>query len=371
MESAVSLSHYLGFQANVHTLQVILPVGISFYTFQTLSYTIDVYRKKIPVCNSKLDFALFVAFFPQLVAGPIVRAADFLPQLKHNTVLAEVRFRPALWLFTAGFIKKACVADNIATYVDAFYQHPTSFDAISAWIATVLYAIQIYCDFSGYSDIAIACAAMLGYQLCINFKHPYFATNVTEFWHRWHMSLSTWLRDYLYIPLGGNRGTPLQTERNLMVTMLLGGLWHGASWNFVMWGGIHGVALIAHKYWQKYLTIEWGRFPAVTLFLSTLLTFSFVNFCWVFFRARNFSDSLLICGKLIGISSAHTQQLPMSLLLVIAAFFITHYVEYKSHMTGRISTWAPFKTAVILAVTWALIMQFLPLAANPFIYFQF
>lgn len=229
------------------TMNIVLPVGISFYTFQSMSYTIDIYRRQLKPVSGFTDFALYVSFFPQLVAGPIVRASHFLPQLSTKKSFSDIRFQVAFTLFLIGFIKKACISDNIALLIDPVFAAPDAFTAASLWIATVFYAVQIYCDFSGYTDMAIAIAALLGFQLQLNFRFPYFASNIAEFWQRWHISLSTWLRDYLYIPLGGNRGGSIKTYRNLMITMLLGGLWHGAAWNFVIWGGLHGGALAVHR----------------------------------------------------------------------------------------------------------------------------
>jgi len=370
IDSAVIFLAELGIKSNIHTLNIILPIGISFYTFQSLSYTIDVYRKKIDSCKSKLDFALFVAFFPQLVAGPIARAAHFIPQLKDAPNIRKINFRFAFWLFTFGFIKKSCIADNIAVYVDAFYRAPASFDTVSTWIASVLYAIQIYCDFSGYTDMAIACAAMLGYKLCNNFSHPYFSTNITEFWRRWHISLSSWLRDYLYISLGGNRVSKLRTDINLMTTMLLGGLWHGASWNFVIWGGLHGLALICNKYWM--LLSPRHNAPSMwRVIASVLVTFIFVNFCWVLFRANNLSDGLTALSQMMFLGSSGIQVLPYSLIAIIAACGFAHFIEYRYHLTLRCSEISPVSGMILLGITWAVIMLFIPVATTPFIYFQF
>ena len=227
---------------NVTTLNIILPIGISFYTFQTLSYTIDIYRNKIPPTSSILDFSLFVAFFPQIVAGPIVRAAEFLPQLKVKRVINWDNLFIGFRLFTFGFFKKVFIADNLAIFVDKVFENPSVFSSITILLGVIAFGIQIYCDFSGYSDMAIGIAKALGYELPLNFNYPYIAKNITDFWRRWHMSLSFWLRDYLYIPLGGNRKGTRRTYINLMLTMLLGGLWHGASWNFVVWG----VCMVSH-----------------------------------------------------------------------------------------------------------------------------
>lgn len=236
-----------GIHTNLSTLSLILPVGISFYTFQTLSYTIDVYRREIPATRSLIDFALFVAFFPQLVAGPIVRASDFLPQLATVKRFNWDRLSSATVLFLIGLTKKVLIADNLATLVDPVFAQPERYVTRDLWIAMFCYGGQIFCDFSGYTDMAIAVARAMGFDLCENFRSPYLATSLPDFWRRWHISLSTWLRDYLYIPLGGSRFSRWLTYRNLMITMLLGGLWHGASWTFVVWGAIHGLALAVTK----------------------------------------------------------------------------------------------------------------------------
>jgi alginate O-acetyltransferase complex protein AlgI len=277
-----ALFDFLGLTPSWEPLRIFLPYGISFYTFQSLSYSIEVYRRQLRAERSFLNLAFFIAFFPQLIAGPIVRATTFLPQTRRAHRLADVDVRGCATLFAVGFFKKACVADGLAFFVDAYFTAPAQYDAWSAWAAMLCYAGQIYCDFSGYSDMAIAVARALGYELCPNFDFPYFSANVSEFWRRWHMSLSSWLRDYLYIPLGGNRGSRLFTFRNLMLTMLLGGLWHGAAWTFVAWGGMHGLALVAHR--------EWTRLAAPSLrgalrWLAVPLTFGWVLLAWVPFRA--------------------------------------------------------------------------------------
>jgi alginate O-acetyltransferase complex protein AlgI len=281
VDSAAGLLTWLGFEAHMPTLHVLLPVGISFFTFQTLSYSLDVYRGNLRPTRSLLDLSLFVAFFPQLVAGPIVRAREFLPQLAERPTWDRSGTRALLLMFLVGFFKKACIADGLAPYVDAYFTAPELYDAVSARVAVLFYAAQIYCDFSGYSEMAIAAAGLLGYRLPVNFAFPYFAGNVTEFWRRWHISLSTWLRDYVYIPLGGSRGGSFATHRNLMATMLLGGLWHGAAWNFLIWGGLHGVALVAHRLWRR--VMGEARHVALTV-LGPVLTFAWVCLAWIPFR---------------------------------------------------------------------------------------
>ncbi len=285
--SAKSLLEALGLQPNLSTLSLILPVGISFYTFQTLSYTIDVYRGRIEPERSFVNFALFVAFFPQLVAGPIVKASEFLPQLQSIKRFDWSRLDAAALLFLVGLSKKVLLADNFAGVADSVFADPARFKTADLWLAMFCYGGQIYCDFSGYSDMAIATAMALGFDLPVNFATPYLATSLSDFWRRWHISLSTWLRDYLYIPLGGSRGGRLFTVRNLMITMLLGGLWHGASWTFVIWGAIHGAVLSAARFWPKTSPtrpLQAGqRLRTAAGWLATLLV---VHLAWVFFRCQ-------------------------------------------------------------------------------------
>ncbi|MDZ4120975.1 MAG: MBOAT family O-acyltransferase, partial [Candidatus Cloacimonadaceae bacterium] len=280
---------------NLPMMDIFLPVGISFFTFQTMSYTLDIYFGKLKPLKSFFDFCFFVSFFPQLVAGPIVRASYFLPQIHKKLVLDRDIMAKALVLIFSGLIKKGVIADYISVnFVDRVFDNPGLFSGLENLIAVYGYGLQIYCDFSGYSDIAIGLAALLGFSLPQNFNSPYIASSVTEFWHRWHISLSTWLRDYLYIPLGGNRrGKPRQYV-NLMITMVLGGLWHGASWNFVFWGFLHGMGLAFDKVWLS-LKISQVRFMKI---LGTVLTFQFVSFCWIFFRARSFANAWLILDRI-------------------------------------------------------------------------
>ncbi len=266
---------------------LLLPVGISFYTFQTLSYTIDVYRREIPAERDLVKFSLFVSFFPQLVAGPIVRAADFLPQLRTTPQVSEERIRAGLWRIFRGLAKKVLLADLLANYaVDAAFKDPAGHSSWDLLMALYAYAYQIYNDFSGYSDIAIGTAALLGYHIPENFDRPYLAQNVREFWTRWHISLSTWLRDYLYIPLGGNRGTRGRVAFNLMATMLLGGLWHGAAITFVLWGAYHGLLLVLARGRER---VEHGV-PAARRWLRRALCFHLVVLGWLLFRATDLAN---------------------------------------------------------------------------------
>lgn len=246
IENFAALLHMLGLATSLHTLNIILPVGISFYTFQTMSYTIDVYRGQMPPCRRLSDFALFVSFFPQLVAGPIERATNLVRQVEHERVLNWPQVRSGLWLLVQGYFLKVVVADNAAPIADAAFNAPAATGG-TALLGIYAFAMQIYGDFAGYSSIARGLAKLMGFELMVNFRQPYLAVSPSDFWQRWHISLSTWLRDYLYIPLGGNRSGPAQTYRNLMLTMLLGGLWHGAHWRFVIWGFYHGLLLVLFR----------------------------------------------------------------------------------------------------------------------------
>jgi alginate O-acetyltransferase complex protein AlgI len=370
VSSAAALLAWLGLGVSFETLGIVLPVGISFYTFQTMSYTLDVYAGKLAPRKRLLDIALFVAFFPQLVAGPIVRAKTYLPQLDEARSFARVPVRACLVLFLTGLIKKSCVSDNLSPFVDEYFAAPEQYTALSAWIAVLLYAVQIYCDFSGYSDMAIACAGLLGYRLCANFAFPYCALSITDFWRRWHISLSSWLRDYLYIPLGGNRGTKWFTYRNLMWTMLLGGLWHGAAWRFVVWGGLHGLALIAAREWSARVRRESLPF-LVARFLGRPLTFYWVCLAWIFFRAQDMDAAWTTVKSYVLLRSPGTAQLDPVLLLVFAALALVHVAEFKATWTAALERIPRPVFAVGYALAFHAALLFFPANVQPFIYFQF
>lgn len=375
-DSLLGVMRLLGSEPSWTSVNITLPVGISFYTFQTLSYTLDIYRGKLSPTRSPLDFALFVAFFPQLVAGPIVRAAVFLPQLKRR--LALRCDQTTVFLLLRGFAKKVLIADNVALLVDAVFVAPGEWPSVVIWVAAVGFAIQIYCDFSGYSDIAIAIARILGFDLPENFRHPYIARNPSDFWRRWHISLSSWLRDYLYISLGGNRGGALLTYRNLLITMLLGGLWHGASWNFVLWGLLHGVILIAHRVYTENV-----RPQASSRWWTTLGSVVLMQYCvlvtWITFRITDFGDMTTALGKFVlfdfdfslagmGLGSLSF----FSTLLIMLIFAVLHAVSICTgqlhNCLGRLKT-AP---AMGLCTLFGFAAFFLwPLEQAPFIYFQF
>jgi len=300
-ESFEAVSRLLGHPMQWPSLQVLLPVGISFYTFQALSYTIDVYRRRIPAQNSLVLFALYVSFFPQLVAGPIERASHLIPQLLAPRTFEVERALHGLKLVMSGLFKKMVVADNLAPFVERIYGGGGHGEPIVFLLATYAFAFQIYADFSGYSDIAVGVAKLMGFDFISNFETPYFSPTVTEFWHRWHISLSTWLRDYLYIPLGGNRLGPGRTYVNLMLTMLLGGLWHGAHWNFVIWGALNGLYLAASRLWGGRAKPWAVRFHVPALLVAALqraLTFHLICLTWIFFRSQTLEGSTAMVAAL-------------------------------------------------------------------------
>lgn len=355
---------------------IILPVGISFYTFQTLSYTIDVYRKELEPTKSFMDFLFFVSFFPQLVAGPIVRAKDFIPQIYQKLKLTKEEFNNALFLIIGGLLKKAVISDYISiNFVDRVFDAPNSYTAFENLMASYGYAIQIYCDFSGYSDIAIGLALLMGFWLPPNFRTPYQSGSITEFWRRWHISLSTWLRDYLYISLGGNRKGNFRTYINLFLTMLLGGLWHGASWKFVFWGVLHGSALAVERFFGQLIKLPKNYFVR---FIQVVLTFHFVAFCWLFFRAKDFTTAFQIVEN-IGNLTYNFEKWQTIILgyknvfLLLTIGFVWHFLPTKVIDVLRLSfnkTPLALK-AVLFGLLFWLIYATASAGPQPFIYFQF
>jgi D-alanyl-lipoteichoic acid acyltransferase DltB (MBOAT superfamily) len=350
-------------------LNIILPLGISFYTFQTLSYTIDIHRRELAPTSSILSFALYVAFFPQLVAGPIVRASHLLPQLERGPRFGPRQMRWAFGLVLFGLIKKVVFADNFAQIANTVYADPAAYSGWLTLIGTYAFAFQIYCDFSGYTDMARGIAALMGYDIGLNFDFPYFAVGVRDFWKRWHISLSTWLRDYLYIPLGGNRGTRRRVLRNIMVTMLLGGLWHGANWTFVVWGGIHGVWINAeHALERVGVAIDPRRLGWPLRILGTVLTFHIVCVTWVFFRAESVGDALDI---LVGVVR------PATGLALDATFFrwlpVLLLVELLMWRT-RVTDWilrAPLAYWILVGMGLLFTLALGDFRGSDFVYFQF
>ena len=358
-----------------------IPAGISFYTFQTLSYTADIYRREITPLKRWIDYLFYLSFFPQLVAGPIVRAKDFIPQIYRRPQLLKAEYGEALTLILSGLVKKAIIGDFIgANLVDLIFAEPTRFTGLENLFAVYGYAMQIYCDFSGYSDMAIGIALLLGFRFNINFDSPYQSGNITEFWRRWHISLSTWLRDYLYIPLGGNRKGAIRTYVNLLVTMLLGGLWHGAAVRFILWGAIHGVALALHKlYMQIFDALGWRRKKPLKIqrFLGQIITFHLVCFAWIFFRADSMETALSVITQ---ISDHFTPEVFLqfvvgykNVLLLLLLGYLLHFTSKAQEL--RFRSWLtdlPFIGQVCLfIVTVFLLIQIRSADAQPFIYFNF
>jgi D-alanyl-lipoteichoic acid acyltransferase DltB (MBOAT superfamily) len=353
-------------------LGLVLPVGISFYTFQTLSYTIDVYRGHIAPTRSLLDFATFVSFFPQLVAGPIVRAGELLPQLAKPPSLRVAQAGDGLYRILKGMAKKVLVADFLAAnVVDRVFDNPGGYSSSEVLVATLAYTCQIYFDFSGYTDIAIGSGKLFGFELPENFRRPYQATGPIEFWRRWHITLSSWIRDYVYIPLGGSRVGRARTYVNLFVAFVITGVWHGAGWTFVAWGLLHGVAVTLNRAWRDVT----GRAPpesGASKWSLVAVHTAYVSLHWPLFRAASLADARAFYGRLLDFdfSSLHV---PPAMLLVVAADYALHYLpdDWSSRLRDRLAALpAPAQAAVVAAVS-AIVMYVGSEQASPFIYFQF
>ncbi len=366
----------LGYHPPDIALRVALPVGISFFTFESMSYVIDVYRGELEPQKSYAEYLSFVAFFPHLVAGPIVRPRDLLPQLAGTPRFSAQESSEGLFLIAVGLSKKIIIGDYLAlNLVDRVFDAPVMYSALEVYAAVVGYALQIYCDFSGYTDIAIGSALLLGVRFPLNFDSPYKAHNIVDFWRRWHISLSTWLRDYLYIPLGGNRKGRLRTYFNLMATMVLGGLWHGAAWTFVAWGFLHGAALAATKWWDERFGDPSRKVPSAVSparLLGVFSTFHLVCAGWIFFRADSFEKAYLIFDQLSTFTTHH-QNLALPVLAILALGLLSHYVPdrifyalrdrfCRSHFTVQ---------ALVLTLVAVALRRMVSSEAVPFVYFQF
>ncbi|RCT54274.1 MBOAT family protein [Winogradskyella sp. KYW1333] len=369
-DSFASTMSTLGWEVNDLTLNIILPVGISFYTFQTLSYSIDIYREKIKSCKDIIAFFTFVSLFPQLVAGPIERASNLIPQIEKRRSLNSTLVKTGIFQIFIGLFRKVAIADNLGVYVDAAYANHEINNGSTLLIATIFYAFQIYFDFSGYSDIAIGSAKLFGFKFNRNFNLPYFSKTLTEFWRKWHMSLSYWLRDYLYISLGGNRKGEILTYRNLLLTMLLGGLWHGSSWNFIIWGGIHGLFLSFEKFTFSKLKIN--TFNA----FGFLYTFIVVLIAWVFFRAVDLNTAINILGKWISLEFGpifigDINAFVNGLLLAVTGILIDLKIfSSKTPLEDYGTKFSTIRLSVVVSVIILIICLFYSTAEN-FIYFQF
>ena len=388
--SVTGIAAYFGYEIDAITLNLVLPVGISFYTFQTLSYVIDVYRGDVKSERNFFFYALFVSFFPQLVAGPIERPDNLIPQLRDPKPFNLDNAIKGAKHMLVGFFKKVCVADTVAVYVNAVYNKPDEATGIGVIIATVLFAVQIYCDFSGYTDIAIGCARIMGIRLMKNFDHPYHATSIKEFWSRWHISLSSWFRDYLYIPLGGNRRGRFRQLINLMIVFLVSGLWHGAAWTFVIWGAIHGIyQIFGNLTWKprnKLLSlVGLSERSLGIVWIRRFITFVLVSFAWIFFRANSLGDVVLLLQRLF---TAEGWQLPIgeaisaigltlvpiitTVAVMLILLFIDHMLTYddsedSSAVLTRRGGFVYFVWIILLV--WALLLS--KDMVSTFIYFQF
>jgi len=375
VDSAQTMISSFGFDGRAWHLDIVLPVGISFYTFQTMSYTIDIYRGETKPVKSLIDFGLFVAFFPQLVAGPIERAKNLLPQITRKPNFSLSDFYQGGWLILWGLFKKAVIADNLSIIVDGAFgsSYLSGGDLL---IAIYAFAFQIYADFSGYTDIARGAAKMMGYELMLNFRLPYFAVNPRDFWSRWHISLSTWLRDYLYFPLGGNRCGPARTYLNLSVVMLLGGLWHGAAWTFVVWGAYHGVLLIAHRViLQSGISFDpKGEFGKKTWWLlRVVVMFHLTCLGWLIFRSQSFGQLNNMISMIF--TNFHFSVISLQWIWQIAALtwplFLIQILQKTSVNTNVVFNLSAFSRSAVYAVLLIMLISLGNFGGQPFIYFQF
>jgi len=367
-ESFTQLATWLGVEVSYTTLNIVLPVGISFYLFQTTSYILDIHKERIKPCDKLLDFAVYVAFFPQLIAGPIVRASEFLPQLGRLTALRDVPIRFYLFLFAVGFFKKACVGDNLAAYIDPVFADVDAYTAYTQWQAATLYTVQLYCDFSGYSDMAIALAGLLGFQLPKNFHFPYFSRNLGEFWRRWHITLSTWLRDYVFFPLGGSRGTEFQTYRNIMITFGLNGLWHGAAFGFVTWGLGNGFGVAVFRFWTK---TKLSQIITIPYAAAVSLVFTFIVLVRVPFRTPDLTSAGTMYGGMFGALPTGDLTMHAPIEAILLTLFLLHWAFYRFPIQDSIQTLPRITFAATMGLATALAIGLIPAGYTPFIYFQF
>lgn len=357
--------------------KIILPVGISFFTFQTISYTVDVYRKKIKPVTNILDFGFYVSFFPQLVAGPIVRAAEFVPQLYKEYSVSRAEFGLAVFMILNGLLKKLFISDYIAVnFIDRVFSNPMTYSGFENMMGLYAYSMQVYADFSGYTDIAIGVALLMGFRLPKNFNSPYKALHVGEFWKRWHISLSTWLKDYLYIPLGGNRHGEFRTNLNLMITMLLGGLWHGNTWQFVIWGGLNGVGLIIYKFWRKISPFRGNHHWAVRIY-AIFLTFNFITMTRIWFRSETMNKANdMIYQMLYAFDVSKVWEMIVAYKNVFGLLLFAYIIHW---LPTKWKDWykqtfinLPLGVMVLVVVIIVFIIyQFRTFDLQPFIYFQF
>ena len=386
IENLIAGFSFLGKDISPHSLNIVLPVGISFYTFQTLSYTIDVYRKKIKPTKDFMAFSAFVCFFPQLVAGPIERATNLLPQFCEARFFDYAKAKDGLRQILWGLMKKILIADNCAVYVDLIFGNHYIYSGSALAIGAVLFSIQIYGDFSGYSDIAIGTSRLFGFKLRRNFAFPYYSRDIAEFWRRWHISLSSWFRDYLYIPLGGSRGTFLKKIRNIFVIFIVSGFWHGANWTFIIWGALNALyflpLLILKKNRINLDNVAEGRMlPSLREFFSMVFTYLLTVFGWIFFRSESITSALAYIGKIFSqslftIPNIHSDETQLPLIIfvpIIISFFLVewfqrdkqHALQIEMLKVPRFVRWAIYSFVIFL------VGMYMPTGEMPFIYFQF
>jgi alginate O-acetyltransferase complex protein AlgI len=375
LQNWAALMSGFGIEWQAPAWDIILPVGISFYTFQTLSYTLDVYLRRARPATSLLDFSLFVTFFPQLVAGPIVRPTDLMPQFATPRSATAQQMIWGLMLMTLGLFEKIVLADGLlAPVVDAVYGSNQALPMLDAWFGTIAFSGQIFCDFAGYTTTAIGCSLVLGFSLIDNFRYPYAALGFSDFWRRWHISLSTWLRDYLYVPLGGNRKGPGRTYVNLMLTMLIGGLWHGAAWTFVVWGGLHGLYLVVERFLRQRIGgwAVWQRWYAQLLLIA--LTYALVNITWVFFRAQEFATAWRVLGGMLGFGADGAPLLSTyelaSVLVVMVPLLAVHGYMRERELHAEVQR-LPVLAVGVLWAAMAFLIAITQGGSDAFIYFQF
>ena len=385
-ESLLGIAELFGFDRPDIVINLVLPVGISFYTFQTLSYVIDVYRGNIKCERNFFFYALFVSFFPQLVAGPIERPDNLIPQLREGHRFNKDDFQRGIRVMLLGFFKKICVADLLSVYVTAVYNSPEEATGLGVIIATLMFAVQIFCDFSGYTDIATGCARIMGIRLMKNFDHPYTASSIKEFWARWHISLSSWFRDYLYIPMGGNRTSRPRHLFNLFFVFLVSGLWHGANWTFVIWGALHGVYQIVGNLTRPArdrLITKLGSSPKAggVIAVRRVITFLLVCVAWLIFRANSISDAVTLVGRVTGNFGGIRETLSLMglgltealtvVLAITALFFIDRLVDYSERDSAEAITanGALVYYVYIIALVWIFLLS--RGVESTFIYFRF
>jgi len=377
VDSFADLVSAVGFKPNMWMLQIVLPVGISFYTFHGLSYIIDVYKRRIKAEHNIIEYSLFVSYFPLLVAGPIERATHLLPQIKKNRVFTYEKAADGMRQILWGFFKKIVIADNCAPIVNEIFANSAGESASNLVLGSVLFAVQIYCDFSGYSDIALGVSRLLGIELLKNFSFPYFSRDIAEFWRRWHISLSSWFRDYLYIPLGGSKGGLWMKIRNTFIIFLVSGFWHGANWTFIVWGGLNALfflpLLISNNNRNNLEVVAKGKIlPSLKEVVNILITFTITCFAWIFFRAESIQHALIYIKNIFNNSLfTYPSHFSIKLLILIVFLFIVEWFNRERFHGLEIIRYSPIiRHLTYLLIIW-LIIRFANFSNNEFIYFQF